>query len=173
MLKFFLGNFQVQRDFPSCLLSCFSMKTEKGPPACSQSTCATSVMYVTRDLDPSSPVVLKACGLQMSSTWKLARNANSWAHSRSTQSETPGVGLSDLWFNKPSACTDTLLKNCIYNFYLFLAMWSSLLHGLFSSWGKQGLLSSWSALDSYCISFSCCRARILGTRTSVVVARAL
>ena len=75
MLKFFLGNFQVQRDFPSCLLSCFSMKTEKGPPVCSQSTCATSVMYVTRDLDPSSPVVLKACGLQMSSTWKLARNA--------------------------------------------------------------------------------------------------
>ena len=77
MLKFFLGNFQVQRDFPSCLLSCFSMKTEKGPPACSRSTCATSVIYVTRDLDPSSPVVLKVCGLQMSSTWKLATNANS------------------------------------------------------------------------------------------------
>ena len=39
---------------------------------------------------------------------------------------------------------------------------SSLLLGLFSSWGKQALLSSCSAWGSHCNGFSCCNAWVLG-----------
>ena len=38
----------------------------------------------------------------------------------------------------------------------------SLLHGLFSSCGNQGLLSSCGAQASHCHGFSCCGARALG-----------
>ena len=39
---------------------------------------------------------------------------------------------------------------------------SSLLCGLFSSCGEQGLLSSCRVWASHCSDFSCCRARALG-----------
>lgn len=102
MLKLFLGNFQVQRDFPSCLLSCFSMKTENGPSLLSEHLCCLNcIRHVW-----SSYVLLSSSesmwSLQTSSTWKLGRNANSWAHSRSTESETLGAGSSDLYFYKLS-----------------------------------------------------------------------
>ena len=37
-----------------------------------------------------------------------------------------------------------------------------LLHGLYSSFGEQGLLSSCSVQASHCGGFSCCRAQALG-----------
>ena len=39
---------------------------------------------------------------------------------------------------------------------------SLMLHGLFSSSGEQGLLSSCGVWDSHCSDFSCCRAWSLG-----------
>ena len=53
--------------------------------------------------------------------------------------------------------------------YLFLVVLSLLLHGLFSSCGEQGLLSSCGAWDSHCTDFSSSRAQALGHMSSVVV----
>ena len=64
----------------------------------------------------------------------------------------------------------------IKNIYLFIyrCAGSPLLHGVFSSCCKQGLLSSCGALASNCSGFSCCRARSLGcTGFSICGARGL
>ena len=45
---------------------------------------------------------------------------------------------------------------------------SSVLHGLSSCCGEQGLFSHCGAQASHCHDFSCCRARALGPRASVV-----
>ena len=51
--------------------------------------------------------------------------------------------------------------------YLFLASWA------FLPCGEQGLLSSCSTLASHCGGFTCCGARPLGHKGSVVVAGGL
>ena len=53
----------------------------------------------------------------------------------------------------------SFLKKMIY-WFIFGCAGSSLLHGLFSSCGERGLLSS--VLASHCHGFSCCRPQILG-----------
>ena len=58
-------------------------------------------------------------------------------------------------------------------FKIFACTRSSLLSGLFYSWGKQRLLSSCGAQASHCGGFSCCRAWALGCMGSVVVVHRL
>ena len=50
----------------------------------------------------------------------------------------------------------------IYLFIYFSCAESLLLHGLFSSFGEWGLLSSWGVQASHCSDFSCCRAQSPG-----------
>ena len=52
--------------------------------------------------------------------------------------------------------------------FIFGCAGSSLLCGLFSSGGRQGLLSSHSAQVSLCSGLSCWRAQAVGTWASVV-----
>ena len=62
----------------------------------------------------------------------------------------------------------------IFYFILFLVVLSLCCYAqAFSSCSKQGLLSSCSAQASHCSSFSCCGARALGKRASVIVAHKL
>ena len=49
-----------------------------------------------------------------------------------------------------------------YYLFIFGCSGSSLLRGLFSSFGERGLLSSCGAWASHCSGFSCCRAWALG-----------
>ena len=46
--------------------------------------------------------------------------------------------------------------------FIFRCGGSSLLHGLFSSCGKLGLLSNWSVWASHCLGFPCCKTQTLG-----------
>ena len=63
------------------------------------------------------------------------------------------------------------LKIIFKNFlFIFGCTGSSLLRGLFSSSGEQGLLSSCSGQASHCGGFSCCGARAQGTWASAAVA---
>ena len=86
-----------------------------------------------------------------------------------------GIGFSEVrylllypqfsnYFSKTSVVQmegDPFKKNSIYLF-VFGCAGSLLLHGVFSSCGKQGLLSSSHEQASHCSGFSCCRARALG-----------
>ena len=51
--------------------------------------------------------------------------------------------------------------------FIFGCARSSLLHGPFSSRGKQGLLSSCGVWASHCCDFPCCGAGVVGPGTSV------
>ena len=63
------------------------------------------------------------------------------------------------------------LKIIFKNFlFIFGSTGSSLLRGLFSSSGEQGLLSSCSGQASHCGGFSCCGAWAQGTWASAAVA---
>ena len=57
--------------------------------------------------------------------------------------------------------------------FIFDRAGSWLLPGFFFSCSEQGPLSRCGAGASHCGGFSCCRARTLGPRTSVVAARGL
>ena len=63
-----------------------------------------------------------------------------------------------------SECIKSFFPFSKNNFiYLFIGcVESSLLHELFSSYGKQGLLSSCDVRASHCTGFSCCRPQALG-----------
>ena len=63
----------------------------------------------------------------------------------------------------------------IYLFYLFIfgCTGSSLLHAGFLYLRRAGATLGCGARASHCGGFSCCKARALGTRASVVVARGL
>ena len=56
--------------------------------------------------------------------------------------------------------------NCQVFWFTFGCAGSSLLHGLFSSCGEQGLLFSCNAWTSPCCGFSCSTAWALGHRLS-------
>ena len=57
-------------------------------------------------------------------------------------------------------------------FILFIYFWLHqvfiAVHRLFSSYGEEGLLSSFGAWASHCGGISCCRAQALGLEGSVV-----
>ena len=59
------------------------------------------------------------------------------------------------------------LKFCLFIYFIFDCAGSSLLWSLFSSCGKQGLLSPCSALASHFSGFSCYRAQTLGYRSFI------
>ena len=69
-------------------------------------------------------------------------------------------------------CVQSFFFNFFFFFFFFGSVWSSLLHGLFSSCSEHGLLSSCGTQASHC-SGSSCGAGFLGTRASVIVARGL
>ena len=58
----------------------------------------------------------------------------------------------------------------IFIYFFFGCARSSLVHGLFSSHGKGGLLSNCDARVSHCSDFLCCRAQAEGVWASVVAA---
>ena len=64
-------------------------------------------------------------------------------------------------------------KFFFFNFFIFGCIGSLLLHAGFLQLWRVGATPCCSARASHCGGFSCCRARALGVRASVVVARML
>ena len=73
------------------------------------------------------------------------------------------------WFSYTHTHTHRFFYKIFNNLIVFGCAGSSLLHGLFSSCSKWGLLSSCSQPASRCSGFSCCRARALKCAGVVVV----
>ena len=79
--------------------------------------------------------------------------------------------LGAFFFFPPSpfqnAFVSYFFKKCIFLFiYVWLCSVFMAVHGLFSSSGEWGLLSSYGAQTSHFSGFSCCRAQVQG-RTSI------
>ena len=85
------------------------------------------------------------------------------------------------WALGKSCFNDDYISNCSPSFFIYINLFVYLLAVLglcccveaFSSCGEQGLLFHCGARASHCGGFSCCGARALGARASVVVARGL
>ena len=72
-------------------------------------------------------------------------------------------------YERPSSATYFIASIFFKQLFIFACTRSSLLSGLFYSWGEQGLLSSCGAQASHCGGFSCGRAWALEHRLSSCV----